>query len=90
MPGPNDQHIVEDGTAMPGLGADEPSDEQKAGIRSKSAAAMLKMKEELALAGAELSEKERALVAQEEALIKREREVKAKEDALDRQTKKVA
>lgn len=80
MPGPNDYHII-DGEVLPGLGKDEPNDAQRAGMRSAGAAKIQLLKEELAAAGAELSEKERMLMIREQELEKREQAIAVAEVA---------
>ena len=88
MPGPNDYHIDKHGELQPGLGKDEPSEAQKAGIRSASAAKLQAIKDELAAAGAQLSEKEKVLIAREEEQIAKERELAKREAALAKAEKK--
>lgn len=84
MPGPNDYHVIMDGETPnlhPGLGKDEPSEQQRTKMRDAGAAKIQRMKEELAAAGAELTEREKTLIAKEQALEKRERELAAAERA---------
>lgn len=81
-PGPNDYHVVADGSLEPGLGKDEPSDEQRAGIRSAGAARLQALKQELEEAGAALTEKEREVMAREQAAIEKERALEAREKAI--------
>jgi len=80
--GPNDYHVdpnnLESGL-QPGLGKDELSPEAAAAMRTKSGQAMLALKEELKVVGAQLTEKERELVVREQAVEKRERELAAAE-----------
>ena len=66
MPGPNDAHMEGD-LMMPGLGADEPSEEMKAGMRSASMAKLTALREAQNARAEALSDKEKELLAREEA-----------------------
>lgn len=82
MAGPNDYNVVSDGHLEPGLGKDEPSEAQRLGMRSAGAARLEALKKELEEAGAALTEKERELLAKEQAQEKRERDLEAREAAV--------
>jgi hypothetical protein len=66
-PGPNDYHMQGD-AIQPGLGDDEPTEAQRAGIRSRGAAHLAKLKE-------------RELLDKEQALLERERKLELAEKA---------
>lgn len=78
----NDYHLKGD-ELHPGLGSDEPSEEQKAGMKSAGAARLLRLKEEIDLASAELTDKEKKILAREQAAIEKEEALIARERALD-------
>lgn len=81
-PGPNDYHIPKDGgDIQPGLGEDEPSEAQRAGLRSRGAAHLAKLKEALAEETAALSVKEQELLKKEEGIARREAALEAREKA---------
>jgi hypothetical protein len=81
MPGPNDYHLDAGGILQPGLGKDEPTESQRAGMKAAGAAALHAYKEELAAAGAALTEQQRALVKREQELEARERALAAAEES---------
>lgn len=86
MAGPNDYNVIvgENGetSLAPGLGKDEPSEQAKAEAKVKGQAKLEAMKEELRVAHADLTEKERAVLKREEAAIRRERDLEEREKAL--------
>ena len=90
MPGPNDYHLTASGELEPGLGKDELSEAQRAALTSKGAAKMLQLKQELELAGAQLTEQQRELALKEEQQIKRERELEARERRLAEREEELA
>lgn len=76
----NDYHFNhESGDLQPGLGKDEPTEEQKAGVRTASREIIQRMREEFKAQEAGLNERERAMVAAEAAQVARERAQEAKE-----------
>lgn len=82
MPGPNDYHIRKGGELEPGLGKDELSEAQRAALRSRGGDKLAKLKEQMELEAAQLSEKEKELAEAQDALALREREIEAREQAL--------
>lgn len=92
MHGPNDHHIQlekgEDGVTRPvlhgGLGADEPSEEMRAGARAAGFKKMQDLKERLEKRGAEQLEKEREIGRREQELVERERAIAERERAVER------
>lgn len=89
-PGPNDYHVAPDGVLMPGLGADEPTADEKAGVRITGQKKINEMKEKLAEKDALLSEKDRRLIEKERALEARERAIEAAEKAAEKAAKAAA
>jgi hypothetical protein len=96
-PGPNDYHLKtmtgEDGkptsVVEPGLGDDEPGADEKALMRTKSGAAMHRLKQELEAQTAELTEKEQALEKKQYEQDKKELELKNRESRLAQQEKEL-
>src|SRR5690349_20749909 len=92
MPGPNDHHIEMEKDAesklrpvlKEGLGADEPSEERRAGMRAAGAKKVEELRKKLEAQGAEVLEKERALGARQQELDARERDLQMREQALAR------
>ena len=89
MPGPNDLHMVGDLTE-PGLGADEPSEEMKAGMRSASMAKLTALRQAQEKRETELSGKEKELLAREEAQVLAASALAAREAAIEKAEAKAA
>lgn len=92
MPGPNDHHIRmekdAEGKERPvlheGLGADEPSEERRAGMRAAGSKKIEELRAKLEAKGLALTEQQRIAVQKEQELERRERELVAKEEAFQR------